>query len=177
MPTIKFETKLFKIRDWTILLLPEDASAKLPSRGMVMVKGNINDYDIHTLLEPDGNGSHWLRVDEDLQKAIQASSGDTVTAAFESTKEWSKPEVPEDLQKALVKAPKAKALWDDITPNAQWEWIRWIRGVRQEETRKQHIEVALSKLNSGMRRPCCFNRNMCSEPYVVSKNWALAEPV
>ena len=33
MPTIRFEVKLFKINSWTILRLPESASAKLPSRG------------------------------------------------------------------------------------------------------------------------------------------------
>jgi hypothetical protein len=37
MSTIHFEAKLFTIGSWTILRLPESASAKLPSRGMTMV--------------------------------------------------------------------------------------------------------------------------------------------
>ena len=44
MPTIHFEAKLFTIGSWTILRLPENASAKLPSRGQTMVKGTINDF-------------------------------------------------------------------------------------------------------------------------------------
>ena len=83
--------------------------------------------------------------------------------------------IPEDLKKALETSPKAGALWNDITPLARWDWIRWIRAVKTEETRQNHIEVALDKLNKGMRRPCCFNRNLCSEPY-VSHNWKLLEP-
>ena len=42
MPAISFKAKLVKIKDWIILRLPEEASAKLPSRCMVMVAGTLN---------------------------------------------------------------------------------------------------------------------------------------
>lgn len=42
MTKVSFEAKLFKIKDWTILRLPVDASAKLPTRAMTMVSGTIN---------------------------------------------------------------------------------------------------------------------------------------
>lgn len=177
---IHFEAKLFKIGDWTILRLPEEASAKLPSRGMIMVKGTINGAPFKTLLEPDGrygpgvHPSHWFAPDKKLLDEANAAAGDTVKVSIEPTKEWIEPEVPEDLKKALSASPKAKALWNDITPLARWDWIRWIRAVKTEETRKKHLEVMLDKLNKGIRRPCCFNRNLCSEPY-VSKNWVLLD--
>lgn len=182
MSTIHFATKLFKIKDWIILRLPESASTKLPSRGMLMVKGTINNVAFKTLLEPDGRygsgkkPSHWFRPDKKLLDAAHADSGDTVQVSLETTKEWIEPEVPVDLQKALDSAPKEKALWMDITPMARWDWIRWIRAVKTSETRQKHIEVALSKLNKGIRRPCCFNRSLCSEPY-VSHNWVLLYPM
>jgi Bacteriocin-protection, YdeI or OmpD-Associated/Domain of unknown function (DUF1905) len=181
MAAIQFETKLYKINSWTILRLPETASEKLPSRGMTMISGTLNDIPFKTVLEPDGKygpglkPSHWFAPDKKLLKDARATAGDTVKVSLEVTKEWIEPEVPEDLQKALAGSPKAKALWEDITPMARWDWIRWIRAVKTPETRQKHIEVALDKLNKGMRRPCCFNRNLCSEPY-VSKNWALLEP-
>lgn len=181
MATINFETKLFTINDWTILKLPEDASAQLPSRGMTMVKGTINDVPFKALLEPDGKygpglkPSHWFRPDQELLDKTKAKAGDTVHVSIEPTKEWVEPEVPEDVQKALKTSSKADALWKDITPMARWDWIRWIRAVKTQETREKHLDVMLDKLNKGMRRPCCFNRNMCSEPY-VSHNWALLEP-
>ncbi len=174
--TIDFKTKLFNIDSWTILKLPQEASAKLPSRGQVMVKGTINDFPFQTPLEPDGNGSHWFRVDKNLQKSIGASEGDVVTLAIESTKEWPEPEVPADIKKALVENPKTKELWARITPMARWEWLRWIGSTKQAETRKHRIEAAESKLLRGERRPCCFNRSMCCIPD-VSKNGVLLEPV
>ncbi len=182
MSKISFETKLFKINDWIILRLPESASAKLPSRGMTMVKGSLNDVPFKTLLEPDGRyapgkkiNSHWFMPNQKLLDDVHASAGDAVKVSLEPTKEWIEPEVPEDLKKALATSPKAEALWKDITPIARWDWVRWIRAVKTPETRQKHIEVALDKLNKGMRRPCCFNRNLCSEPY-VSHNWVLLEP-
>jgi hypothetical protein len=53
MSTIHFEAKLFYIGAWTLLRLPESASAKLPSRGMTMVAGTINGFRFHAALEPE----------------------------------------------------------------------------------------------------------------------------
>ncbi|MCL4418951.1 YdeI/OmpD-associated family protein [Patescibacteria group bacterium] len=181
MSTIRFEAKFYKIKDWIILRLPPDASAKLPTRSMTMVSGTINGVPFKTLLEPDGvygqgkKPSHWFKPDEKLLDAASAKAGDTVRVSLEPTKEWVEPEVPKDLKKALSTSKKAEDLWMDITPSARWDWIRWIRAVKTQETRKKHLRVMLDKLNKGMRRPCCFNRNLCSEPY-VSHNWALLEP-
>jgi len=181
MPKINFEAKLFKINSWTILHLPADVSAKLPSRGITMVEGTINDAPFKTLLEPDGmymsgkKPSHWFCPDEKLLKAAHAAAGDAVKVELEPTKDWIEPEVPDDLKKALATSPKAGALWKEITPLTRWDWIRWIRAVKTSEIRQKHIEIALDKLNKGMRRPCCFNRSLCSEP-AVSRNWALLEP-
>lgn len=181
MSKIQFETKLVKIKEWTILHLPTAASEQLPSRGMCMVKGTMNDVPFKTLLEPDGKygqgikPSHWFRPDIKILDDASVKAGDAVNVSLEPTTEWIEPEVPEDLQKALDSSPKAFTLWKDITPMARWDWIRWVRAVKTPETRQKHIEVALDKLHKGMRRPCCFNRNLCSEPY-VSNNWKLLEP-
>ncbi|HEU5099961.1 MAG TPA: YdeI/OmpD-associated family protein, partial [Roseiflexaceae bacterium] len=113
--------------------------------------------------------------DKQLLDHASVKAGDTVHVSLEPTTEWIEPEVPEDFKKALAASPKAEALWKNITPLARWDWIRWIRAVKTPETRQKHIDVALDKLNKGMRRPCCFNRNLCSEPS-VSRNWVLLEP-
>jgi hypothetical protein len=175
MATIRFETTPLKIRGWIILRLPESASAKLPSRGMTLIEGTINGFRSKVVLEPDGKGSHWFRVDSRLCKAASVDAGHTVTMAVEPSKEWPEPELPADLNKALASDLQANALWMKITPMAHWDWLRWIRSTNNRETRSRRIEVALSKLRSGKRRPCCFNRNLCTEPD-VSKNGILIEP-
>ncbi len=175
MSTIRFKAKLYNIGTWTILRLPGEASAKLPSRGQTMVKGTINGFQFQTALEPDGKWSHWFRVDKDLSKAAGVEAGDTISLEIEATKEWPEPEVPADWAKAIAADKKAGALWPKITPMARWEWIRWIRATNRQETRTRRIEVGISKMNNGERRPCCWNRNMCTEPS-VSKSGVLLEP-
>jgi uncharacterized protein YdeI (YjbR/CyaY-like superfamily) len=98
-----------------------------------------------------------------------------VTMAVDPSKEWPEPDVPADLNQALKSDPQANALGLKITPMARWDWLRWIRATNNRETRSHRIEVAMSKLRSGERRPCCFNRNQCTEPE-VSKSGILIDP-
>ena len=139
-----------------------------------MAEGTINNFHFHTPLEPDGKGGHWLNIAKSMLKGTKANEGDIVTLTLTPIKAWPEPQVPQDFQKALISAPQAHALWREITPIARWDWVRWIRATNSAETRKKRIDVALSKLKSGMRRPCCFNRAMCTEP-AVSKGGVMLD--
>jgi uncharacterized protein YdeI (YjbR/CyaY-like superfamily) len=64
--------------------------------------------------------------------------------------------MPADLRASLASAKKAKAVWEDITPLARNEWICWVISGKKTETRNIRIKKAISKLQGGMRRPCCW---------------------
>ena len=144
---------------WTYLILPKTASAKLPTRGMTTVDGTINGYPFRATLEPDGQKSHWLKVTKKTMEAANASVGDVVTLELMPVGEEPEPKVPADLRKALAAAPKAKALWSDITPIARKDWIHWITSAKRQETRARRIVNACDMLASGKRRVCCFDRS------------------
>jgi hypothetical protein len=164
-PTIRFAAPPQRIDRWTIVQLPREASARLPSRGQVAVAGTINGHEFSAVLEPDGSSGHWLKLDGKLKKAAGASSGGNLRLEIQPLKEWPEPNLPEDLETALRASPlKIRALWEDITPMARWEWVRWVDATRNPETRKRRVEVSISKLNSGKRRPCCFNLASCTDP-------------
>jgi hypothetical protein len=71
MSAIRFTSKMQKIGPSTILRLPEDASIRLPSRGQVAVKGQINLHAFQAVLEPDGRRGHWLKIDKKLKAALR----------------------------------------------------------------------------------------------------------
>ena len=174
--TIRFGATLSTIGTSTVLRLPETAGKNLPSRGQVAVRGTINGAGFQTVLEPDGNSGHWMRVDDTLQHAAGISAGDTATLDIEVTRDWPEPGVPQDLAAALAAAPqKIQDLWDEITPMARWEWVRWVSATKNPDTRRRRAEVSISKMNSGKRRPCCFNLSACTDPD-LSKNGRLLEP-
>ena len=141
-----------------------------------MVEGTINGFHFQAALEPDGEGSHWFRVNKTIREGARVDTGDTVTLAIEPSREWPEPRVPVDLKSALAAAPQAHSLWMDITPMARWDWIRWIGSTKNPETRKHRIKVTFSKFKDGKRRPCCFNRPLCTDPYVSNKG-VLLEPI
>jgi len=156
--------------------LPEEASEKLPSRGQVAIQGTINGHAFQTVLEPDGDFGHWMRIDEEQQQTAALSAGDAVTLEIEPLKDWPEPNVPEDFETALAAASqKIQDIWNDITPMARWEWVRWVNATRNPDTRKRRVEVSISKMKSGKRRPCCFNLAACTDPY-LSRNGRLIEP-
>jgi hypothetical protein len=175
MAKIRFQAKLTAVGSQTIVRLPEAASSKLPSRGMSMVEGTFNGHAFQAPLEPDGIGGHWFGVSNTMLKSARAEVGDSVSVALEPMALWPEPKVPADLAEAFASEPQARRLWLDITPLARWDWIRWIGSTRNRDTRAIRIEKTLSKLRSGKRAACCFNRSQCTDPS-LSRNGVLLEP-
>ena len=64
--------------------------------------------------------------------------------------------IPADLRRAIDSSKAARAAWQDITPLARNEWICWVTSGKKAETRDIRIKKAISKLEGGMRRPCCW---------------------
>jgi hypothetical protein len=172
---INFTATLSTIDTSTVLRLPETASKELPSRGQVAVHGTINGVEFQTVLEPDGNFGHWMRADDTLRRAAGISPGDAPTVDLVVAEEWPEPSVPRDLENALAAAPREiQGLWHEITPMARWEWVRWVNATKNPDTRRRRVEVSISKMRSGKRRPCCFNLSACTDPD-LSKNGRLRE--
>jgi hypothetical protein len=116
---------------------------------MTAIEGTINGFPFQATLEPDGQKSHWLKVDRKLSKSAGADAGDIVRLEIAPAGKDTEPEVPTDLRKAFAADPKARALWSDITPNARRDWIHWITSAKQPETRARRIKNACSMLAAG----------------------------
>ena len=152
---IRFKAKLCrpaesaKTRSWSFLVLPKSESANLPSRGMTAIEGTLKGFPFQATLEPDGQKSHWLKVDRKLSEAAGAEAGDVVALDIAPAAEEPEPAVPSDLRKALAAAAsKARAFWSDLTPIARRDWIHWITCARRPETRARRIKNACSMLVS-----------------------------
>lgn len=142
---------------WAFVVLPGSASEKLPRRGRTTVEGTINGHGFRAMLEPDGQLSHWLRVEQDLLETAGVDIGDMVTFEIMPVKQEPEPEIPADFREALAAAPGARAVWDDTTTLARVDWIHWIVSAKQARTRAKRINDACDMLASGKRRVCCFD--------------------
>jgi hypothetical protein len=172
---IRFAATVESIDASTIVRLPKDASEGLPSRGQVAVHGELNGHRFTTVLEPDGLRGHWMNVPHRLQRAAGISAGDEATVVVEVVPDWPEPDVPSDLAAALSAAPPdIREMWDDITPMARWEWVRWVNATANPSTRERRVDVTISKMQSGKRRPCCFDLSSCTDP-ALAKNGKLRD--
>ena len=57
---------------------------------------------------------------------------------------------------------------------ARWEWVRWVNATRNPVTRRRRVDVSISKMSNGKRRPCCFDLSTCTDPE-LSRNGKLVE--
>lgn len=121
------------------------------------MEGTVNGHAFRAMLEPDGQLSHWLRLDRELLESSGAEVGDTVEFEITPVKREPEPELPADLQLALEAAPQARAVWEDTTTIARVDWIHWIVSAKQARTRAKRINDACDMLASGKRRVCCFD--------------------
>lgn len=161
---IRFKAKLLrpaaaKGASWSFLVLPMSASAKLRTRSTTTVEGTMNDLPFRAALAPDGQRGHWLKVNKKLHEGAGAQVGDVVSLEIMAAGRESEPRMPADLRKALAVAPKARAVWSDITPIARRDWIQWITSAKRPETRARRIVGAREMLATGKRRVCCFDRS------------------
>ena len=133
------------------LILPEDAGDALIRSGKTMVEGTVDGFPFRATLE-EGR----ILLTDALRRAAGVRVGEM--AAVELTRFGDEREVrvPADFRRALSEAPEVGALFEQITPMARREWVRWIASANQEKTRQKRIEVGIDKLSKGMRRPCCF---------------------
>ena len=163
--SIRFKAELLQPADppngssWTFLILPRHASAKLPTRGMTTVEGMINGHSFRATLEPDGQKSHWLKVNTKMREAADLEVGDLVPLEILAVGREREPRVPVDLRKALAAAAEARAVWSEITLMARRDWVNWITSAKRSETRARRIHTACEMLAAGKRRVCCFDRS------------------
>ncbi len=160
----RFKAKLLrpaapKGASWSFIVLPKNVSAKLRTRSTTTVEGTLNDHAFRATLAPDGQRSHWLKVNRKMREGAGAEVGDVVTLEIVSAGKESAPSVPADLRKALAAAAKARAVWSDLTPIARRDWIHWITSAKRPETRARRISNARQMLATGKRRICCFDRS------------------
>ncbi len=157
-----FETVPYLINQILIIRIPGDISSSFPSRGLCFAEGEISGIPFQTALEPDGAGSHWFTPEPELCQKAGIKAGRPLSIGIWPSDLRPEPQVPVDIEAALAGSSLIKDEWESLTPLARWDWIRWIRSTKNPATRQKRVEVCLDKLRKGDRRPCCFNRNICT---------------
>ena len=111
---IRFKARLLRPAEpvdaaWSFLVLPKSASARLPTRSMISVQGTLAGVAFTATLEPDGEGSHWLKVPGALREAAGVGPGAPVELAITPVANEPEPDIPPDVVDALAANAAADA--------------------------------------------------------------------
>lgn len=140
-------------------LVPKHISDKFARRGRTSANVKVNDYSFDTLLEPDGNLSHWVKIDGETANKANLAKFSQASFAIKVLDNEIEPIVPNDLQNALGANPIAQMGWDKTTTIARIDWVHWIESAKQEKTRTKRISDAINMLIEGKLRVCCFDNS------------------
>jgi hypothetical protein len=134
---------------WTFLAVPFDVAAAFGSRARVAVRGTINGAPFRNSLLPNGDGTHSMPVNKDLQALAGARAGDTVAVVMDVDREPRTVTVPADLCAALEKAGSLAERFASLSVSHKREFLDWIESAKKEETRSRRIDKTLEMLAAG----------------------------
>lgn len=137
---------------WTYMPIPFDVQAVFGTKARVAVAGTINGFAFRNSLMPEGDGTHSMMVNKDLQAGAKARAGDTVAVTMEKDEKERSVPTPDDFAKALAKSKKAASLFAALTHSQKKDYIDWITGAKQQETRAGRITKAVKMLAEGQKR-------------------------
>jgi 2-methylisocitrate lyase-like PEP mutase family enzyme len=98
-----------------------------------------------------GTTFHLLGVEKAIRLKIGKQVGDTVDITVQEDTAPRVIAVPPDLQRALAKAPKARAFFDGLSYTHRKEYVRWIEEAKRDETRASRVEQTIACSRRGRR--------------------------
>jgi hypothetical protein len=151
----KFEAKLIGRgpgNAWTFLPIPFDVQKTFGSKARVAVVGTINGFPFRNSLMPEGDGTHAMMVNKELQKGAKATAGDTVAVVIDLDKTPRTVTVPDDLKVILAEHKPAETAFAKLAYSHKKAFLDWIDSAKRPETRVKRLKETIDMLEAGKRR-------------------------
>jgi uncharacterized protein YdeI (YjbR/CyaY-like superfamily) len=102
-------------------------------------------------LMPNGDGTHYMVINQSVRNEAGATTGDIVRVSIEPDTEERTLDVPEDLRAALDRNEEAAVFFGKLSYSNRKEYIQWILSAKKEETRAKRIGQAIEMLVQGKK--------------------------
>jgi hypothetical protein len=135
---------------WCFLKVP-DSVAHFGVRGRIAVSGTINGHKFRSSLQPDGKGNHGLMVNKIMQQGGGFKPGDTVLLRVKVDTAPRVVALPPVVRKALAGDKRAKTFFDSLAPSHKKQYVEWVAGAKQAETRERRAAKMVAMLAAGKK--------------------------
>ncbi|MBV8279548.1 MAG: DUF1905 domain-containing protein [Verrucomicrobia bacterium] len=137
---------------WTFLPIPFDVQKAFGSKARVPVVGTINGFPFRNSLMPEGDGTHAMMVNKELQKGAKAIAGDTVAVVIGLDKTPRSVPIPDDLKFLLAEHKPAETAFTGLAYSHKKTFLDWIDSAKKPETRSKRLLETIEMLAAGKRR-------------------------
>jgi hypothetical protein len=154
MTSHTFEAELIRSDEpgaWTYLVIPFDVEKAFGSKGNVPVKGTFDGAAFTGTAMPLGRGRHMLVVNKEVRDKIRKEKGDVVTVVVEQDAAERTIHTPDDFARAIESNAKAREQYAGFSNSKKKEYVEWIEGAKQAETRARRIAQGVELIAQGRR--------------------------
>jgi hypothetical protein len=148
MPHSEFSAKIKKVGINPYVDPPKRVTAPFKIRDYIAVKGTINGKKFAQTLVPVGGGKHRLFINGVMRAAANVDVGSWITVTLRPDRKVREVPMPAALETRLRKNPKARAVWDSLTPSRRKEIKRYLNSAKRAETLARNIEGTMAFLQT-----------------------------
>lgn len=148
----KFEVVIKKVpdKDASYVEIPFDVEKEFGAK-RVKVKAKFDGVDYRGSIVSMGQGCYVIGITKAIRNQIGKTFGEIITVEIEKDEEEREIELPKDFSDELLKNKEALKFYESLSYSAKRKYFQWITSAKKEETRKNRINDAVSKLEAGVK--------------------------
>jgi hypothetical protein len=148
-----FSGRIYKVGLIRYVDVPAEITRKmLASEAHVPVRGTVEGVALRTTMISRGRGYYRLAIHGDIRKKLRVDAGAAVEIAIERDEDSREPLLPPFLVLSLRNAPRAQAVFRNMTTALRRQIVRYLVAVKQQATLERRVGKFVRRLEERARQ-------------------------
>ncbi|GAA0738514.1 YdeI/OmpD-associated family protein [Clostridium oceanicum] len=141
------EIKKMEGKDASYVEIPFDVE-KIYGSKRPKVKATFDGYKYRGSIVRMGGKCYMIGITKKIRNDIGKTFGDSITVTIEKDEEERRVQVPDELQKIIIKDDDIKNFWESLSFSMKKKYVTWINSAKKEETRFKRLNITIEKLKN-----------------------------
>jgi Domain of unknown function (DUF1905)/Bacteriocin-protection, YdeI or OmpD-Associated len=147
-----FSGRIYKVGLIRYVDVPAEVTKKISAReAHVPVRGTVDGIELRTTLVSRGKGCRRIAIHGDIRNKLGIDAGAIVEIAVERDEEPREPALPPFLVLSLRNAPRAQAVFRNMTTALRRQIVRYLTAPKQQATLERRVTKFVRRLEGGTR--------------------------
>lgn len=131
---------------WTIARVPFDVAKVWGSRGALRVRGEINRFEFRTSLFPTGRGTHYILINQKMQKGGGIRAGEKGQFTLEPDTKERPVVIPLEMEKILRQEKQLRKFYDSFNDSIRRYVANEVASRKSPASRERPAEQVAEQL-------------------------------